>query len=107
MKDFYDIRSLSRDFPFDGTLLSEAIKQTFARRGTQLPEGTPLVFTSEFFEDEGKQKQWEAFSYKNRGYVAEMTLESVCKEMAKFLMPIVEILNDKGGPPGVGQTVPG
>jgi Nucleotidyl transferase AbiEii toxin, Type IV TA system len=95
MKDFYDILSLSRDFPFEAALLSEAIKKTFARRDTKLPSGTPLVFTSEFFDDADKKKQWAAFCNKNRSYVLEMSLESVCKEIAAFLMPLVDGLNGK------------
>jgi hypothetical protein len=93
MKDFCDVRSLSRDFPFEAASLSEAIKKTFARRDTKLPSGTPLVFTPEFFEDGDKKKQWAAFCNRNRNYVPEMSLESVCKEIATFLMPLIEALN--------------
>jgi hypothetical protein len=99
MKDFYDIRSLSRDFPFEAASLSEAIKKTFARRDTKLPLGTPLVFTSEFFDDSDKMKQWAAFCNKSRSYVPEMSLESVCQEIAAFLMPLVEALNGKAALP--------
>lgn len=99
MKDFYDILSLNRDFPFEAASLSEAIKRTFARRNTKLPSGTPLVFTSEFFEDGDKKKQWAAFCNKNRNYVPEMSLESVCKEIATFLMPLIEALNSNAALP--------
>jgi Nucleotidyl transferase AbiEii toxin, Type IV TA system len=98
MKDFYDIWSLSHEFEFEGGSLSEAIKKTFAKRGTQLPVGTPAVFTREFFEDEHKKKQWAAFRNKNRGYVAEVSLETVCKEIERFVMPLVEGLNGKKAP---------
>jgi len=37
MKDFYDIWLLSRQFDFDGPRLTEAIRLTFERRGTELP----------------------------------------------------------------------
>jgi Nucleotidyl transferase AbiEii toxin, Type IV TA system len=99
MKDFYDIRSLSRDSPFEAASLSEAIKKTFARRDTKLPSGTPLVFTSEFFDDSDKKKQWAAFCNKNRSYIPKMSLESVCQEIAAFLMPLVEALNGKAALP--------
>src|SRR5213082_2664696 len=36
MKDFYDLWRLSQNFDFDGTLLTEAIKSTFERRGTEV-----------------------------------------------------------------------
>lgn len=93
MKDFYDLFILSHEFSYEGNLLSEAIQKTFARRDTPLPRGTPVAFTPEFFEDAEKKKQWTAFRNKNRGFIAEMSLESVCMEIAGFLMPVVEALN--------------
>jgi len=50
MKDFYDLLSLSRELTFKGSVLSEAIQKTFARRGTPLPSGMPVAFTPEFFQ---------------------------------------------------------
>ena len=95
MKDLYDVLSLSRTFRFDSAPLADAVKKTFARRETQLPAEMPLVFTPKFFDDADKKKQWAAFINKNRSYVPEMSLESVCKEIAAFLMPIVNSLNGK------------
>jgi hypothetical protein len=44
MKDFYDLKVLSRMLPFDGKTLSEAIRKTFRNRGTAIPaSGTPLA----------------------------------------------------------------
>ena len=88
MKDFYDLRSLSRDFPFDGRVLSEAVGRTFARRETKLPKDKPaLVFTPEFYLDEDKKKQWNGFSDKNKKYVSQISLEEVCLAIAAFLAP--------------------
>jgi hypothetical protein len=36
MKDFYDIRLLSRQFDFQGQVLADAVRATFERRGTIL-----------------------------------------------------------------------
>jgi Nucleotidyl transferase AbiEii toxin, Type IV TA system len=96
MKDLYDLYTLSQDFSFDSTALSEAIKKTFATRKTDLPTKLPVVFTSEFFGDADKKKQWAAFCSKNRAYVAELSLEGICKELAKFLMPLVRALVNDG-----------
>ncbi len=93
MKDLYDITSLARGFPFDGSVLSEAIRRTFETRQTQLPGGKVLAFTSEFFHDEGKKRQWAAFCNKNRSYIAQIALEAVCREIEEFLMPILDRLN--------------
>lgn len=99
MKDLYDVRSLSREFSFDGASLSEAIKKTFSRRETPLPDTAPLVFTAEFFDDPDKKKQWSAFCNKNRDYVPDVPLDAVCKEIASFLTPVLEGLNGKAGTP--------
>jgi hypothetical protein len=91
MKDFYDLWKLSRDFPFDGPLLSEAMRKTFARRETELPTGKlPIVFREEFHQDEIKNKQWNAFCQKNRRYIGELRLEEVCIAIRAFLGTIVD-----------------
>ncbi len=100
MKDLHDIQSLSREFSFEGVILLEAIKKTFAARNTQLPSGIPLALTAEFFDDPDKKRQWTAFCRKNRGYVAEVSLRSVCEEIGGFVMPIIKALNGKSAMPG-------
>jgi predicted nucleotidyltransferase component of viral defense system len=61
MKDFYDIWAMSRQFAFEGPSLSEAIRATFSRRKTALPESIPVGLSAELAEDADKQKQWVAF----------------------------------------------
>jgi len=65
MKDFWDIRLLSRQFDFDGKTLAAAITETFAARHTAIPPD-PVAFTEAFIEDKTKQSQWKAFLRKNR-----------------------------------------
>ncbi len=60
MKDFYDLYRFAKTVPFDGALLSLAVRHTFERRGTAFAP-TPDVFTSGFAEDTGKATQWRAF----------------------------------------------
>ena len=93
MKDFYDLWKLSRDFGFVGLLLSEAVKKTFERRGTDLPtEKRPVAFTEEFYQDEIKQKQWKGFCEKNRRYIGDLALREVCLALADFLMPVLDAI---------------
>jgi hypothetical protein len=92
MKDFHDIQTLSREFLFNGAVLAEALANTFKRRGTNLPDGKPLVFTAKFFNNEDKEKQWAAFCEKNKSYVVESTLQHVCEEIESFLAPILKAL---------------
>ena len=91
MKDLYDRYTLSQDFSFQGIALSEAIMKTFAARRTELPTKVSVTLTSEFFGDADKKKQWAAFCNKNRS-CRRILLEAVCKELAKFLMPLVRAL---------------
>jgi hypothetical protein len=63
MKDYYDIYYLANKFDFDGKLLAEAFKKTFANR--------EHTFTIERFEqvisfadDSVMQKKWKAFTRK-------------------------------------------
>jgi hypothetical protein len=65
MKDFHDVATLSRLFAFDGALLVRAIRATFARRGTPLPDWPPVALTPAFGEDPGKRTQWAGFVRKS------------------------------------------
>ena len=90
MKDFHDLHSLCRAFEFDGQTLVEAVRTTFAQRGTELPlGGTPLAFTPEFCEDTNKVKQWTAFCTKNKPYIQDVTLKDVMARLASFLVPVI------------------
>jgi hypothetical protein len=64
MKDFYDVKFLSLRFEFDGQTLVEAIRATFNRRITILPNVVPVAFTQEFATE--KAPQWNAFILRNR-----------------------------------------
>jgi hypothetical protein len=77
MKDFHDIRVLSELFPFDGPVLAKAIVRTFEHRKTAMPTiaAPPRAFTSEFFEDESKQRQW-ARSTRRTGSTSRLSLSS-------------------------------
>jgi len=60
MKDFYDVRLLSRQFDFDGETLALAIRTTFANRGTEMT-AHPKPLTGPFSGDAAKRTQWGAF----------------------------------------------
>ena len=104
MKDFHDIRSLLRDFAFAGNVLSEAIAKTFKTRGTKFPIGEVLVFTPEFFDNEGTKKQWAAFCNKNRSYIEQVSLETICQEIEVFLKPVLEAAKTNGTFPRIWST---
>ena len=98
MRDFYDIWLLSRHFAFEGAVLAEAIRRTFAARSTEVP-ADPVALTEAFGRDEAKQTQWRAFLRRSRIEDAPEQLGEVVGILAGFLGPVVEALAaDKPSP---------
>lgn len=86
MKDFYDLEILSRTFAFEGKTLAKAIQNTFQKRGTDLPMGgQPVAFTSEFYNDVNKKRQWTAFCANNKSYVEKTEFKAVIEDIRNFL----------------------
>ncbi len=88
-KDYFDIRQLILTQPFDGKLLLKAVRATFARRGTAIPELLPVGLTDEFATDAEKQKQWQAFCNKSRIVETGVTLVQVVEQVRQFIAPIL------------------
>ena len=87
MKDYYDIYVLLRRFPFEGPLLSAAVRATFKRRQTPFPSETPLGLSSEFASDSAKLAQWKAFQ-KGKGFkLPPPELTEAVREIRDFLLP--------------------
>jgi len=95
MKDFFDVWILASMFEFTGPRLSEAIAATFERRSTPLPSNPPLALTEEFYNDAGKQVQWNAFLRKGRLKVQERDFGKVVSLLQLFLMPPTLALANK------------
>ena len=113
MKDFHDLHSLSVTFEFDGKTLVQAIRRTFEHRHTDLPaNGIPLAFTPEFYADDNKVKQWNAFCTKNSPYVERTEFKSIIAQLASFLAPVIQsarenrILNSTWSPARAWQPPP-
>ena len=94
MKDFYDVWLLSRLFEFDGSILFEAVSNTFERRSTSYPDGLPVAFTEEFSNDNQKQIQWKAFVKKSRAESVRKDLRTVIDVIVAFLHPVLMALQD-------------
>jgi len=92
MKDFYDLYVLSRRFEFDGTVLSDAISATFARRQTLLPEGVPVALSGEFAESQAKRIQWQAFVRRNR-LLGKPDIDELTTAIRQFVMPVIDALH--------------
>ena len=113
MKDFYDLQVLAKTFEFESDVLLNAIERTFERRKTPPPaERPPLAFTPEFWRDEAKNRQWNAFITKSRLFVKPITLEQAISEIREFLDPLLRQDHDgirqssvwRGGGPWMPKT---
>ena len=97
MKDFYDLWMMAHRFDFDALTLSNAIRNTFARRQTPLPRQTPFGLSSTFYGDKQKNQQWKAFLRKTALFSTSALplLEEVCQLLETFLMPPTQALENR------------
>ena len=65
MKDFFDLWVLVRRSDLQPTVVRQAIVATFGRRGTPLPEHTPVGLSETFAIDDAKIRLWHAFISRN------------------------------------------
>jgi hypothetical protein len=99
MKDFFDLWAISRTFPFEGPVLTRAIRATFERRGTALPSGTPFGLSEAFAVDPGKQALWRAFLRRTEIAMAPEPLSALIPAINAFLMPILRAAISGDPPP--------
>lgn len=110
MKDFYDVWHLSRQFEFDGALLTQAIQRTFAHRKTAIV-ALPEALTPAFGSHSAHQTQWRAFVRKANLNDVPKELQSVIDALILFLHPMAAALErqssftDKWIPPGPWQAI--
>jgi hypothetical protein len=81
MRDFFDIRALARAESFDGERLARAIRTTFDRRETRVPNEV-LVLTPGFAKLDGRGDQWNGFLRKNG--LPQEEFAPVIDEVARF-----------------------
>lgn len=88
IKDYFDIWTLSRHFPFDGVILRKSIEATFSRRNTPLPSTMPLGLSVEFGEAPDKGAQWKGF-LRRIGAESEKLFPEIVADIADFLDPVL------------------
>jgi len=88
MKDFYDIYLMCQHLDFQGPLLVQAVRATFANRHVDLPPQTPLALSSHFASLPGKAEQWTAFV---RGLQEDRapSLTATVAALSDFLTPVL------------------
>ena len=66
MKDYFDLWVLLRANDLDDPELARAIRATFVRRRTPMPNGIPAGLSDAFAADASKRTQWRAFVGRNK-----------------------------------------
>lgn len=84
MKDFTDIALAARRLAFEGASLVSAIRATFRRRRTPLPEADIAGLSDLFVQDAVAQANWKAYANRNRSRDFQ-ALAQVVDEVALFL----------------------
>ena len=92
MKDFYDLWAIATIFDFEGPVLAEAIRATFERRQTTLPQQTPDALTHEFADNPTKQAQWQGFLRRTAIAMAPEPLPIVLAKIREFVIPATTAL---------------
>lgn len=83
MKDFFDLAVIASTSTLDGSTLVEALRATFARRGTNVPAATPIALSPEFAADPIKVKQWRGFM--NKAQLQSRDLAEIVALLDAFL----------------------
>lgn len=96
MKDFYDLRALVREGRADADVLVEAIRATFDRRSTPIPEGVPPGLSTEFANDPAKVALWKGFLDRNR--LEAPTLPEVVTDVRAALMESMRLARKRSKP---------
>lgn len=86
MKDYFDLLALLHEGAMDKPVLTQAIRATFQRRATALPDGVPFGLTDAFATDAQKQAQWTAFLRRNR--LTAPALAAVVAELRAFFIAL-------------------
>ena len=89
MKDFHDVWALSETFSFDGTVLREAIRACFARRGTDWTTLKPVILTSKFYSNVRLIRLWRDYRSSTEPLIPPPeAFEVVSERIFHFLGPI-------------------
>lgn len=89
-KDFFDIQYLARTLAFDRATLADAIRQTFKRRRTRVPQETPVALTSRFWTDERRSEQLRVFGGRTGLRVGPDAAEEILAALQPFLLPLLD-----------------
>ncbi|MDP7420594.1 MAG: nucleotidyl transferase AbiEii/AbiGii toxin family protein [bacterium] len=85
MKDFFDLWTMSTRLSFEGPVLVKAIRRTFERRSTNLPDEIPIALSESFYSNKDKMMQWNAFVKRIRAIEQTPSLSELIQNLSLFL----------------------
>jgi len=94
MRDFFDVDAIVQHMAFESASLISAVRATFDRRKTTLPESLPLALTKLFTAAQDKREQWQAFRTKSGASTAPETLDEIIERLAVFFSPVFSSFRD-------------
>lgn len=83
IKDYYDLALLAHMYPFEGSVLVDAMKATFHHRRTTM-EANPVGLTVAFSADPARAMQWRAFVRRSR-LDSNWELEKIVDQVRLFV----------------------
>ena len=92
IKDFFDLHHLASKFEFDRATLSEALKRTFDRRRTPVPEEAPIGLTPAYWENPSRPIQVRAFARRAGLELPDDPGREFTELLSAFLLPILDDL---------------
>jgi predicted nucleotidyltransferase component of viral defense system len=88
LKDYYDLWLIADTFELDKAPLAAAVRQTFERRETALPQEKPTGLSEAYVDTWGDQ--WRTFLNRERMAAAPEQLATVVADLERFVLPLIE-----------------
>jgi hypothetical protein len=101
IKDFFDMHYLASRFEFDRATLAEAVRRTFERRHTPIPEERPIALTRTYWENPSRPAQVRAFA-RRAGIAVPADFEDAFADLLDaFLSPVLSEVREGAGRTGL------
>ena len=88
LKDYYDLWLIAETFELERAPLVLAVRQTFARRETALPQDNPTGLSEAYVE--AWADQWRTFLSRERMAAAPEQLANVIADLQRYLLPLID-----------------
>ncbi len=88
LKDYYDLLRLSRTMALPREGMIEALRATFMRRGTVLPDEVPPGL-ADSFADDSRTRMWDAFITRNGLDTEGASFADVVRELRSSYWPLI------------------